>query len=156
MNNAGVMALPSKELTQDGLEMQTGVNHFGHFLLTNLLMDPLLAAGRDSGDARVVTLSSQAHLLALKGFNLDRPGLEEDGSYSAWGAYAQSKLANILFTRELQGRLGPDAGVAAMAVHPGVVRTELGWVDGGPRGTPASPCACRSPGARALARAHAF
>lgn len=126
MNNAGVMALPKKEQTQDGLEMQIGINHFGHFLLTNLLMDPLLAAGREGGDARIVTLSSQAHLVAFKGVNLAQPGLEDDGSYSAWGAYAQSKLANILFTRELQSRLGPASGVAAMAVHPGVVRTELG------------------------------
>jgi hypothetical protein len=150
MNNAGVMALPKKEQTQDGLEMQIGINHFGHFLLTNLLMDPLLAAGREGGDARIVTLSSQAHLVAFKGVNLAQPGLEDDGSYSAWGAYAQSKLANILFTRELQSRLGPASGVAAMAVHPGVVRTELGCEchrvyvrDGGGRRD--SGRACRAP-----------
>ena len=67
MNNAGVMALPTKELTQDGLEKQMGINHFGHFLLTNLLLGPLLAAGRSGGDARIINLSSQAHLLALRG-----------------------------------------------------------------------------------------
>jgi hypothetical protein len=84
-------------------------------------------------------VSSAAHMAALGGINLRQPGLEPDGSYSAWGAYGQSKLANVLFTRELQRRLGPASGVTAMAVHPGIVRTELGYPPPTPTPTPPPP-----------------
>jgi protochlorophyllide reductase len=119
LNNAGVMAL-DKSLTPDGLEAQIGINHFGHFALTGLLM-PVLAA---NGGGRVVNVSSMGH----------RPGrvvlddlMFERRRYSRWGAYFQSKLANLLFTRELDRRLrSADNGVIGVCSHPGTARTELG------------------------------
>ncbi|XP_011339708.1 retinol dehydrogenase 13 isoform X2 [Ooceraea biroi] len=115
INNAGVMRCP-KSYTKEGIEMQLGVNHMGHFLLTNLLLDVLKA----SAPARIVNLTSTAHRrgqINMKDLNLD-----ED--YDPGRAYAQSKLANLLFTRELANRLkGTD--VTVNAVHPGVVSTEI-------------------------------
>ena len=91
MNNAGVMALPTMEMTEDGIEKQLGINHFGHFLLTNLLFDRIAEAGR-AGDARVVNVASLAHVAAVDGVNLEQVGKEKDGKYSPWGAYSQSKV----------------------------------------------------------------
>ncbi|EKX45651.1 hypothetical protein GUITHDRAFT_152655 [Guillardia theta CCMP2712] len=124
VNNAGVMAIPTREETKDGLERQIGINHFGHFHLTNLLLPQIKKASEKSGDARIINLSSDAHLIAFNGMNFD--DLQSKSSYDPWKAYGQSKLANILFTKELQRRLGADSPVSAAAVHPGVVRTELG------------------------------
>jgi NAD(P)-dependent dehydrogenase (short-subunit alcohol dehydrogenase family) len=114
INNAGVMAVPFA-LTKDGFESQIGTNHLGHFALTNLLLPKITD--------RVVTVSSLMHLFGrvnLKDLNWKaRP-------YSAWGAYGQSKLANLLFTSELQ-RLLQRAGspVRAVAAHPGYSATNL-------------------------------
>lgn len=118
VNNAGLMATPEQRTAQ-GFEMQLGVNHLGHFALTGRLLPALLAAG----PARVVSVSSQGH----------RPGrirtedLLWERGYSAWPAYFQSKLANLLFTLELQ-RGFEHAGVEALAVaaHPGASATNLG------------------------------
>ena len=115
VNNAGVMRTP-KSYTEDGLEMQMGVNHFGHFLLTNLLEDKL----KTSAPSRVVTVSSIAH---------ERGEIKFDDLNSAKGydpgfAYCQSKLANVMFTRELAKRW-EGSGVTTYAVHPGVVWTNL-------------------------------
>jgi NAD(P)-dependent dehydrogenase (short-subunit alcohol dehydrogenase family) len=114
VNNAGIMAVPYAE-TVDGFESQIGTNHLGHFALTNLLLPKI----RD----RVVTVSSQMHLLGrinLKDLNWkSRP-------YFAWPAYGQSKLANLLFTKELQRRLdAAGSKVRALAAHPGYSATEL-------------------------------
>lgn len=114
--NAGVMAMP-RTLTADGFEMQLGVNHMGHFLLTNLLLDTLKA----SAPSRIVVLSSMAHVWGA----IDRADLNGEKDYRKFRAYSQSKLANVLFVRELSRRLA-GTGVTVNAVHPGVVKTELG------------------------------
>lgn len=114
--NAGVMAMP-KNLTKDGFEMQLGVNHLGHFLLTNLLLDYLKA----SAPSRIVVLSSLAH----KYGEINRDDLNSEKSYNKFKAYSQSKLANILFTQELAKRL-KGTNVTVNACHPGVVKTQLG------------------------------
>lgn len=116
INNAGVMAMP-RTLTTDGFEMQLGVNHLGHYLLTNLLLDLL----KSSTPSRVVVLSSLAHRWG----QIDRADLNSEKNYNKYRAYSQSKLANMLFVRELSKRLAGTA-VTVNGVHPGVVKTDLG------------------------------
>jgi NAD(P)-dependent dehydrogenase (short-subunit alcohol dehydrogenase family) len=119
VNNAGVMATPA-ERTIDGLDLQLATNHFGHFLLAGLLLPQLEA----SGSGRVVSVSSNAHRMAKRA-PLGDPRVQ-DGRYSRWGVYGQSKLANLLFTYELERRLmGAAAPVQAMAAHPGYSATHL-------------------------------
>jgi NAD(P)-dependent dehydrogenase (short-subunit alcohol dehydrogenase family) len=116
-NNAGVMAIPHRT-TSDGFEMQFGTNHLGHFALTGLLLDRLLA----TPSARVVTVSSNAH----KWGAMHWEDLQGERSYRRWRAYGQSKLANLLFTYELQRRLViADAGLISVACHPGYAATNL-------------------------------
>ncbi len=118
VNNAGIMGLPQRETTADGFEMQFGVNHLGHFALTAWLMPVLLEAETP----RVVTVSSLAHTWAT----LDFSNLQGERFYSPWVAYAQSKLANLLFARELQVR-ADAAGwpLVSVAAHPGLSATNL-------------------------------
>ena len=118
INNAGIMMCPYRT-TEDGFEMQLGVNHLGHFALTGLLLEPL----RRDGRARVVTVSSGAHRMGRMDFS---DLMYDDGGYSPAGAYGRSKLANLLFAFELQRRLD-QAGLPmqSMAVHPGVSETHL-------------------------------
>jgi NAD(P)-dependent dehydrogenase (short-subunit alcohol dehydrogenase family) len=116
INNAGVMFTP-KQTTKDGFELQFGTNHLGHFALTNLLLDRVVAAP----GSRVVTVSSVGHRFA-RGIRFD--DLQWERSYSRVGAYGQSKLANLLFTYELQRRL-TGTNTIAVAAHPGGSRTEL-------------------------------
>jgi retinol dehydrogenase-13 len=104
--------------TKDGFEMQIGVNHLGHFYLTSLLLDSLKAGS----PSRVVNVSSRAHLrgtVDLSDLNWTKR------TYTPRESYDQSKLANILFTRELNRRY-VDEGITAYSLHPGVIRTELG------------------------------
>ncbi|XP_053952267.1 retinol dehydrogenase 12-like [Anastrepha ludens] len=116
VNNAGIMATPCK-LTVDGFEQQLGVNHLGHFLLTNLLLDRLKA----SAPSRIVVVSSAMYIFG----RIKRNDLNSERSYSSFfGAYSQSKLANVLFTRKL-AELLESTGVMVNCCHPGVVRTEL-------------------------------
>ena len=123
--NAGVMALPDRKQTEDGYEYQFGVNHLGHFLLTNLLMDKLVDSGSAAEPARVISLSSSAHQIPSKLLKGDLGDLQSY-EYSAWRAYGQSKLANVLFAYELDRRCRERGlPVVANAVHPGVVNTEL-------------------------------
>ncbi|MGW5800651.1 SDR family NAD(P)-dependent oxidoreductase, partial [Streptomyces bacillaris] len=123
VNNAGVMALPLLR-TADGFEMQFGTNHLGHFALTLRLL-PLLGV---TGPARVVTLSSLGHRIG----RIDLGNLDAARGYSKWGAYAQSKLANLLFTAELDRRARASGrDLLALAAHPGLAATELGQA--GPR-----------------------
>ena len=117
INNAGVMAIPKLTITQDGFEMQFGVNHLGHFLLTNLLLDRI----KETPSARIVNVSSLAHTMGKMDFN----NLNSEHSYSPWKAYGTSKLANILFTRSLAKHLA-GTGVTANVLHPGSINTELG------------------------------
>jgi NAD(P)-dependent dehydrogenase (short-subunit alcohol dehydrogenase family) len=117
VNNAGVMNLPRRE-TADGFEMQFGTNHLGHFALTGRLLPLLLA----SSDARVVTLSSTVHRIGKMNFD-DPMGTRR---YRPWPAYGQSKLANLLFTGELQRRaVAAKVPLRAMAAHPGFALTNL-------------------------------
>jgi len=119
INNAGVMAPPLSR-TVDGFELQFGTNHLGHFALTNLLLEHITG--------RVVTVSSTAHRVGS--IDLDDPNWERR-PYSAWRAYGQSKLANLLFTSELQRRLtAADSLVLATAAHPGYAATNLQFHSG--------------------------
>ncbi len=122
INNAGVMATPW-ELTKEGYELQFGTNHVGHQLLTRLLLPTMLKTAEADparADIRVVNVSSMGHRLApAQGILFDTAALE---ACSTWQRYGQSKLANVLFTRELARRY---PGVKAAAVHPGVILTDL-------------------------------
>ena len=118
INNAGLMALPRRE-TEDGFEMQFGVNHLGHFALTGLLLDRLLA----TENSRVVNVSSGAHKMHPQINFADVMGEKE---YKRWDAYGQSKFANILFTHELQRRFAAISVTSmAVAAHPGLSTTNL-------------------------------
>ena len=119
LNNAGVMAIPDRQLTVDGFERTFQTNHLGHFVLTAKLLPAL------KNDARIINVSSQAYLFANKGLETDN--LNGEREYGPWSSYGQSKLANILFTSELQRRAdaaGKSFTVAAL--HPGAVATDLG------------------------------
>ena len=116
INNAGVMFTP-KGTTKDGFELQFGTNHLGHFALTGLLLDRLLPVA----GSRVVTVSSMGHRFGRIRFD----DLQWERGYSRVGAYGQAKLANLLFTYELQRRLAPHGTTIAVAAHPGGSRTEL-------------------------------
>lgn len=116
VNNAGTLA-GRRELTEDGHERTFAVNHLAPFLLTNLLLDRLAAAG----GGRIVTTSSDAHHSG----RIDFDDLDGARSWSTWRSYANSKLANVLFTHELARRLH-GTGATANCFHPGVIRTRLG------------------------------
>lgn len=117
INNAGVMLTP-KELTTDGFELHFGTNHLGHFALTGLLLDRLLSVT----GSRVITISSMAHKQLRPKIHFD--DLQWERRYSRFGAYAQSKLANLMFTYELQHRLTGKTTIA-VAAHPGRSDTDL-------------------------------
>ncbi len=117
INNAGVMAPPRRE-TADGFELQLGVNLLGHFALTGRLISLM----QDHEDARVVTLSSNAHRMGR--IKLDDP--QSLRRYSRWRAYRQSKLADLMFALELDRRLrGSGSTVKSLAAHPGYAATNL-------------------------------
>jgi len=118
VNNAGLM-LSSRRETVDGYEMTFQVNHLGPFLLTTSLRDALVAGD----DARVVNVASAAHSSARRGLDFD--DLQSTQKYRSFSVYGKSKLANILFTREL-ARRWDDIGVTANAVHPGFVASRFG------------------------------
>jgi NAD(P)-dependent dehydrogenase (short-subunit alcohol dehydrogenase family) len=115
INNAGLM-IPPYGLTADGFELQFGVNHLGHFALTGLLLDLITR----TPESRIVTVSSNGHRRA----SIDFDDLQSERGYDAMTAYTRSKLANLLFTYELQRRLG-QSGARAVAAHPGAARTGL-------------------------------
>ncbi|CAJ1493564.1 SDR family NAD(P)-dependent oxidoreductase [[Mycobacterium] kokjensenii] len=117
INNAGVM-FPPKSTTVDGFELQFGTNHLGHFALTGLLLDRLLPVA----GSRVVTVSSIGHRFRA---DIHFDDLQWERRYNRFEAYGQSKLANLLFTYELQRRLAPHATTIAVAAHPGGSNTEL-------------------------------
>jgi len=117
LNNAGVMAPPRRE-TADGFELQLGTNLLGHFALTARLIGAM--AGRT--DARVVTLSSNAHKMGRINFD----DLQSERSYRRWSAYGQSKLADLMFSLELDRRLrAANSSVMSVAAHPGYAATNL-------------------------------
>ena len=118
LNNAGLIAGPQRTVTADGHELTFQVNHLAGFLLTVLLREPLAAA-----QGRVITTSSRAG--AARGARVVPGDLDMANGYDGLRAYQASKLANVLFTRELARRWGP-LGVSAAAVHPGMVRSQWG------------------------------
>jgi len=120
--NAGIMALPNRELSKDGFEMQIATNHFSHYYLTRLLLDRI----KETPNPRVVTIASTAHTFGK--VVVDDLHYEKGRSYGAWDAYGQSKLANILFSKSLSTRLQDVNGISC-SVHPGVIKTGL-WKQG--------------------------
>lgn len=140
INNAGVMA-PPRRSTADGFELQIGTNHLGHFALTGLLL-PLLPLADGSRDARVVTVASGAHRMG----SCDPSDLNyERRTYRPWQAYGQSKLANLLFTAELDRRArAAGAALTAAAAHPGYASTNLQY---------AGPAMSQNPVGRTVMRA---
>jgi len=122
INNAGVMGTVEKK-TNDGFEYQIGINHFGHFRLTLLLLPLMKKSALNSGEGRIVNLSSEAHRMA-KSINFDNINLKDE--YGSWWAYGQSKLANIMFSNELNKRLKNDKiPISVNSLHPGVIQTEI-------------------------------
>lgn len=118
INNAGVMALPSREVTADGFERQFGTNHLGHFALTGLLIPQLLAASAP----RVVTVASLAH----RNGKIEWDNLQSERSYKPWDAYNASKLANLMFALELDRRAkAAGSKLLSVPVHPGVSQTSI-------------------------------
>ncbi|EDN02534.1 predicted protein [Histoplasma mississippiense (nom. inval.)] len=147
LNNAGIMALPERELSENGFEMHLATNHIGHFLLTNLLMDKIRrAAAQRPGHTRIVSVTSLGYQFSpfrFKDYNFDghpvaadevgvEPWLQGYGyssepykSYDSMIAYGQSKTANLLFTTYLAKHLASE-GITSLTLHPGVIDTELG------------------------------
>jgi len=118
LNNAGVMATPKRMETKQGFELQIGTNHVGHHMFTRLLLPSM------SSDGRVVTVASEAHRMAR--INFEDINFEESNSYSPWGAYGQSKLANILFAKELNDQLKQQGSkILSVSLHPGVIASNL-------------------------------
>lgn len=149
INNAGVMNIPKRTLSEDGIELHLATNHIGHFLFTNLIMAKIMASAANAspGAARVINVSSMATMvspLRVSDLNWEKSTLEltdnekpnlnmmktaalvvdESMSYIPMGAYGQSKTANILYSVALNNRLH-KYGVTSIAVHPGEVKTEL-------------------------------
>ncbi|EEH05252.1 oxidoreductase [Histoplasma capsulatum G186AR] len=147
LNNAGIMALPERELSENGFEMHLATNHIGHFLLTNLLMDKIRrAAAQRPGYTRIVSVTSLGYQFSpfrSQDYNFDghpvaadevgvEPWLQGYGyssepykSYDSMIAYGQSKTANLLFTTYLAKHLASE-GITSLTLHPGVIHTELG------------------------------
>ena len=118
INNAGVMALPARELTEDGFEQHIATNHLGHFALTGLLLPALARAAAPRG----VTVSSLAH----RNGKIDGGNLQSERDYKPWDAYNNSKLANLLFANELDRRArAAGLPLLSVAVHPGISKTSI-------------------------------
>jgi NAD(P)-dependent dehydrogenase (short-subunit alcohol dehydrogenase family) len=126
VNNAGAV-FNARLRSADSIEMTFALNHLNYFLLTNLLLEPLKASAQAHECARIVIVGASAHQFA-RCVNFD--DLQGQRKYSAWGAYGQSKLCNMLFTYELARRLD-GTGVTVNALHPGVVATNFGMGGGG-------------------------
>ena len=147
INNAGVMALPQRTLSEDGIELQFATNHIGHFLFTNLIMPKLVAAAKSSspGSTRVINVSSSGHTLGpvrFSDYNFEKSkeelpedelpsfdrlaalGVPVEGVYVPFVAYGQSKTANILFSLSLTQKFS-DSGIVSYGLHPGSIPTEL-------------------------------
>jgi len=118
INNAGVMVPPTRQETADGFELQFGTNHLGHFALTGLLLDKIMA----TPGSRIVNVSSTAHKIG----RIDFTNLNSEKRYRKWAAYGASKVANLMFTYELQRKLDASGkGTIVTAAHPGWTATDL-------------------------------
>jgi NAD(P)-dependent dehydrogenase (short-subunit alcohol dehydrogenase family) len=122
VNNAGIMAVQNLEFTEDGHELQFGTNHLSHFLFFELLKPALLAGITPGFQSRVVVVSSTAHLMS--GINGSDNYNFQKGGYTPWGAYGQSKTANIYMANEIERRYGSH-GLHALSLHPGTIETGL-------------------------------
>ncbi|KAI9154014.1 hypothetical protein LWI28_019893 [Acer negundo] len=125
INNAGVMATPFM-LSKDNIEVQFATNHLGHFLLTSLLLDTKKKTARESSrEGRIVNVSSEGHKLAYRfGIRFDK--INDQSGYSGFGAYGQSKLANILHANELARQFKEaEVNITANSLHPGAIATNL-------------------------------
>lgn len=125
INNAGIMAIPFKQST-DNIELQFATNYLGHFLLTYLLLDNMKKTARKSKrEGRIVNVSSEAHRYSYReGIRFDK--INDQKGYSSFGAYGQSKLANVLHANELTRRLKEDGeNITANSLHPGIIATNL-------------------------------
>ncbi|KAF7821863.1 short-chain dehydrogenase TIC 32, chloroplastic-like [Senna tora] len=125
INNAGIMATPFM-LSKDNIELQFATNHLGHFLLTHLLLDTMKKTARKSKrEGRIVNLSSEAHRFTYReGIRFDK--INDQSGYKSWGAYGQSKLANILHANELARHFKEDGvDIIANSLHPGTIVTNL-------------------------------
>lgn len=125
INNAGIMASPFM-LSKDNIELQFATNHLGHFLLTHLLLDTMKkTAQKSSREGRIVNVSSEAHRFAYsEGIRFDK--INDESAYNSFGAYGQSKLANILHAKELAKHLKEDGvNITANSLHPGSIVTNL-------------------------------
>ncbi|XP_022912834.1 polyprenol dehydrogenase-like isoform X2 [Onthophagus taurus] len=121
INNAGIMYVPFEE-TEDGFESQVGVNYIGHFVLTHLLLEKLKQSGVEGAKSRVINLSSIAHEAGIVSFD----DFNSKNEYMSFAAYAQSKLAQLLFSNYLNKMMKEEGfNVESFAVHPGVVNTDL-------------------------------
>ncbi|KAH0274202.1 hypothetical protein KCU91_g5445, partial [Aureobasidium melanogenum] len=120
MNNAGIMACPAG-VTKDGIEIQLGTNHVGHFLLTKLLLPRLRETAQQGHDVRIINVSSRAHKWATPGLNLQNANTDM-ASISSFARYGNSKMANVFFTQELAKRY-PE--IVSISLHPGDVNTNL-------------------------------
>ena len=121
VNNAGIMAVPTVEKTADGFESQFGTNHLAHFLFFMLLKDTLLASSTPEFHSRVVNVASSGHRAGEVQFG--NYGFE-DGSYTAWGGYGQSKTANIYMANEIENKFGAQ-GLHGLSLHPGGIMSGL-------------------------------
>ncbi|KEH43683.1 NAD(P)-binding rossmann-fold protein [Medicago truncatula] len=125
INNAGIMLCPFM-LSKDNIELHFATNHLGHFLLTNLLLDTMKKTAHQSKkEGRIVNVSAKAYIFAYpEGIRFDK--INDQSSYSKWGAYGQSKLANILHANELARRLKDDGvDIIVNSLHPGIILTNL-------------------------------
>jgi retinol dehydrogenase-12 len=136
INNAGIMSA-RRQTTEDGLELTFATNHLAYFALTHGLLPRLQA----SAPGRIVNTASEVH----RGARLDFDDLQSEKSYSGFGAYAKSKLANVLFTRELARRIS-GSGVTVNCLHPGVVASRFGQPRSGEEGDPSTSSFLRSNG----------
>ncbi|KAI9347278.1 WW domain-containing oxidoreductase-like protein, partial [Obelidium mucronatum] len=126
MNNAGIMGLEKFSLSKNDIELQFASNHLGPFYLTSLLLPIIKETAASAGSARIVNLSSMAHTTSYKA-GIDFANINSAETYKPWLAYGQIKLANILFTTQLQKKL-EESGVTNIyvnSVHPGMVSTNL-------------------------------
>ncbi|KAJ5776275.1 uncharacterized protein N7511_001286 [Penicillium nucicola] len=123
INNAGIMAVPDLEFTNDGFELQFGTNHLSHFLLFQMLKPALLTATSTEFQSRVVIVASAGHKIC--GINTSDNYNFQKGGYEAWTAYSQSKTANIYTANEIERRYG-SCGIHALSLNPGFIATGLG------------------------------
>ncbi|KAJ5316984.1 hypothetical protein N7508_001492 [Penicillium antarcticum] len=123
INNAGIMAVPDLQFTNDGFELQFGTNHLSHFFLFQMLKPALLAAASPEFRSRVVIVASAGHKLC--GINASDNYHFQNGGYEAWTAYSQSKTANIYTANEIERRYG-SSGIHALSLNPGFIATGLG------------------------------